>query len=114
MRIDLWPGTKYFADYAEDITNGESETAMLLGTKAHEHKIFVIGGSFPGHFPFSCPFASLRLSHTLPTLFLLWSLAGGQRQNFSLSTIQPRVWLLWPRDSASSHVTLEDAESIVT
>jgi len=40
-------GTKYFDEYAEEVTTGESPTAIMLSTKAREHGVFIIGGSFP-------------------------------------------------------------------
>jgi hypothetical protein len=48
---------------------------MLLGTKAHEHRIFVIGGSFPGLLPFT----SLLASPSIPTLSLLSVSCGALR-----------------------------------
>lgn len=40
-------GTKYFADYAEDISDPEAPTLKALKSLAIQHSIYIVGGSIP-------------------------------------------------------------------
>jgi len=44
-------GVKYFPEYAENVVEGESETAIMLSKAARDNKVFLIGGSFPERAP---------------------------------------------------------------
>jgi len=40
-------GTKYFAEYAESVIDGNSETCEMLSKAARDSGVFIVGGSFP-------------------------------------------------------------------